>query len=68
MLYGHIKHIPIGSDEEYDDSVLKQIVKYTKNESLLKALRFQKRYHMELDVSQTLYDLKVKKQIEQLIK
>lgn len=68
MLYSHIKHIPIGSDEEYDDSVLKQIVKYTKNESLLKALRFQKRYHMELDVSQTLYDLKVKKQIEQLIK
>ena len=68
MLYDHIKHIPIGSDEEYDNSVLKQIVKYTKNESLLKALRFRKRYHMELDVSQALYDLKVKNQIEQLVK
>lgn len=68
MLYDHIRLIPIDSDEEYDDSVLKQIVKYTKNESLLKALRFRKRYHMELDVSQALYDLKVKNQIEQLIK
>lgn len=68
MLYDRIKHIPIGSDEEYDNSVLKQIVKYTKNESLLKALRFRKRYHMELDVSQALYDLKVKNQIEQLVK
>lgn len=68
MLYDHIKHIPIDSDEDYDNSVLKQIVKYTKNESLLKALRFQKRYHMEMDVSQALYDLKVKKQIEQLVK
>lgn len=68
MLYGHIKHIPIGSDEEYDESVLKQLVEHTKNEELLKHIRLQRNYYTNLSVEQALYDLKVKKQIEQLIK
>lgn len=67
-LYNCIKFISIGSDEDYDDSVLKQLIKHTKNENLLKALRSKRNYQTNLDVELALYNLKVKKQIEQLIK
>lgn len=66
-LYNRIKFISIDSDEDYDDSVLKQLIKHTKNEDLLKALRRKRNYQTNLDVELALYNLKVKKQIEQLI-
>jgi len=67
-LYKRIKSISINSHEDYDDSVLKQLIKHTKNENLLKHIRLQRNYYTNLSVEQALYDLKVKKQIEQLIK
>lgn len=67
-LYNRIRFISINSHEDYDDSVLKQIVKYTKNESLLKSIRLKRNYYTNLDVELALYDLKVKNQVEQLIK
>ena len=67
-LYNRIRFISINSHEDYDDSVLKQIVKYTKNESLLKSIRLKRNYYTNLDVELALYDLKVKNLVEQLIK
>lgn len=67
-LYKRIKSISINSHGDYDESVLKQLVEHTKNEDLLKRIRLQRNYYTNLSVEQALYDLKVKKQIEQLIK
>ena len=67
-LYKRIKSISINSHGDYDESVLKQLVEHTKNEDLLKHIRLQRNYYTNLSVEQALYDLKVKKQIEQLIK
>lgn len=67
-LYKRIKSISINSHGNYDESVLKQLVEHTKNEELLKHIRLQRNYYTNLSVEQALYDLKVKKQIEQLIK
>ena len=67
-LYKRIKSISINSHEDYDESVLKQLVEHTKNEDLLKHIRLQRNYYTNLSVEQALYDLKVKNQIEQLIK
>lgn len=67
-LYNRIRFISINSHEDYDESVLKQIVKYTKNESLLKSIRLKRNYYTNLSVELALYDLKVKNQVEQLIK
>ena len=67
-LYDRVKHMNCDSNDDYYDSVLRELIKHTKNENLLKRLRLQRRYYTRSDVNQALYDLKVKKQIEQLIK
>lgn len=67
-LYDRVKHMNCDSNDDYYDSVLRELIKHTKNENLLKRLRLQGRYYTRSDVNQALYDLKVKKQIEQLVK
>lgn len=67
-LYDRVKHMNCDSNDDYYDSVLRELIKHTKNENLLKRLRLQRRYYTRSDVNQALYDLKVRKQIEQLIK
>lgn len=67
-LYDRVKHMNCDANDDYYDSVLRQLIKSTKNEDLLKRLRLQRRYYTRSDVNQALYDLKVKKQIEQLTK
>lgn len=67
-LYDHIKHMNMDANDNYYDSALRELIKHTKNEDLLKRLRLQRRYYTRSDVNQALYDLRIKKQIEQLTK